>query len=259
MNIFCRKYKSGFTLIELLVVISIIALLLSIIMPALTKAREQAKKIVCASHLKEMAYGMHLYAVTYKNTFPATFMPGNLSPFYPGFSHWHQLVMEFAESKKLLRCPSLNTKKLMKWEDNGLFMTGFGLNYTGWNWKRDSEYTPQDEPGFGFGYIVTKNPSPTDTPRGGCVTYGRVSRQSSFIMIGDSNGNKQTDIMTLRSNYTFGILGAPRVYGVVNKYGDMPDVHGVGGNIAFMDAHVKWYKTSQLMSDEMVYMWKRGK
>jgi prepilin-type N-terminal cleavage/methylation domain-containing protein/prepilin-type processing-associated H-X9-DG protein len=57
--------KKGFTLIELLVVIAIIALLMSILMPALQAAREQAKKIVCLNHLKDIMLGNEVYATTY--------------------------------------------------------------------------------------------------------------------------------------------------------------------------------------------------
>lgn len=53
--------KTGFTLIELLVVISIIALLVSILLPALARAREQAKSIVCLSNLRQQGLTMALY------------------------------------------------------------------------------------------------------------------------------------------------------------------------------------------------------
>ena len=54
--------RLGFTLIELLVVISIIALLLSILMPALTKVKEQARSIVCKANLKQITLASILYA-----------------------------------------------------------------------------------------------------------------------------------------------------------------------------------------------------
>jgi prepilin-type N-terminal cleavage/methylation domain-containing protein len=55
------KAKKGFTLIELLVVISIIALLMSILMPALGKARLQAKTAVCLLNLRQLSLGWTMY------------------------------------------------------------------------------------------------------------------------------------------------------------------------------------------------------
>ena len=56
----------GFTLVELLVVISIIALLLSILMPTLAKAREQAQAVLCSARLKQINVAYSLYVIDNK-------------------------------------------------------------------------------------------------------------------------------------------------------------------------------------------------
>ncbi len=62
--------KKAFTLIELLVVISIIALLLSILMPALSKARFQAKVVVCKSNFHQWGLAVTQYAVDFEGKLP---------------------------------------------------------------------------------------------------------------------------------------------------------------------------------------------
>ena len=66
-----KRGRWGFTLIELLVVISIIALLLSILMPGLSKARKMAQRITCSSGLHQMAMGFNIFVLENKGKLPA--------------------------------------------------------------------------------------------------------------------------------------------------------------------------------------------
>ncbi len=70
-----HRRRAGFTLIELLVVISIIALLISILLPALSGARKSGRAIKCQSHLHTLGQAMQMYADFYEDVIPLSESP----------------------------------------------------------------------------------------------------------------------------------------------------------------------------------------
>lgn len=74
--------KRAFTLVELLVVISIIAVLLAVLIPAMNKAREQAQVTVCASNLKQNQLSLSFYANENKGYWPKTDYGWHTPQFY---------------------------------------------------------------------------------------------------------------------------------------------------------------------------------
>ncbi len=76
--------KKAFTLIELLVVISIIALLLSILMPALGRVKEMARKLVCKSQMRQIATAAISYAAENEDAFPQSIEGNPTAALWPG-------------------------------------------------------------------------------------------------------------------------------------------------------------------------------
>src|SRR5688500_20278864 len=71
-----QRARFGFTLVELLVVIGIIAVLIALLLPALNRARQQAKAVQCQSNLRSIGQGLLIYAGMNKGTLPYGFWSG---------------------------------------------------------------------------------------------------------------------------------------------------------------------------------------
>ena len=77
-----ERNNRGFTLSEIMTVVAIIALLITILLPVLRKAREAANRVACASNLRQMGQGMTLYTVDNRNNLPRTKYTANATPQY---------------------------------------------------------------------------------------------------------------------------------------------------------------------------------
>ncbi len=95
----------GFTLIELLVVIAIIALLVSILLPSLTKAKELAKLTVCATNERSIGASAHMYMSDFDGQIFHCVPAGN--PWGKGLP-WNRLLLEkgYLGDTAVLRCPA---------------------------------------------------------------------------------------------------------------------------------------------------------
>lgn len=114
-----RARRGGFTLIELLVVISIIVMLIALLLPALQKAKENGRRVVCLNNLHQAGIAIHGFATDYKGEMYLRsywlYQQGWSYPAYNNFGgasseeawiYWRPLLSYLGGSPKVFYCPS---------------------------------------------------------------------------------------------------------------------------------------------------------
>ena len=230
--------KRAFTLIELLVVIAIIALLLAIIMPALSLAKEQARRIMCKNHLKQIGLTLKIYAEENNGKLPLN-EAGNWAWDVSFFTT--DLVLDNGGSDKTFYCPSDPTKRPDRPE-----LWQFSLIY-GMNPPR-MVIEPTDTAARKSNFRVTGYFWLMDMQNGGraAMIGTRPSKWlRDFSEIKNTGSAEMVLDATLSTNSPYNFVEVP---GGSLGWVNVPDrtnhlkrkITPVGGNICYADGHVDW-------------------
>jgi prepilin-type N-terminal cleavage/methylation domain-containing protein/prepilin-type processing-associated H-X9-DG protein len=252
------KRTPGFTLIELLVVIAIIAILAALLLPALTLAKERAKRASCMSNIRQLGIAMLAYAGENTDSYPAAPNPnatGNVSySATAGADLWDlpnsiawTIIKNAGGKRELMFCPSSFASRD---PSNPLI-----LNYF-WNFNSPdtANYSTEGEyKSVGYWWMIKRNdaanpnkpnmnPNP-NRPRMLIAKTTTIATNLSLseteivadIIISTGSGNRNTDqFINVPSTAPASIL--PSGYRSSHLNGSQPS----GGNILFQDNHVEW-------------------
>jgi len=250
--------RHGFTLVELLVVIGIIAVLVGLLLPALSKAREMAKRTQCASNLRSLASFAIMYANQYKGRFPLAveeLSSGKMNPQYVT----DELYTSFGFTDVLNNAGTANGFPI---DQTWVCPSAFSSVSTLGSPTSISQWTPVQNPASGSGYnypanYLTHSSWLLDTSYAYCgngLGFTTLFSTPSNQVIG--NASFVRDVLPVHAwdlpamplfvdkiawHYQNGFIANHGVYLSSGTYGN-PKTAGL--NEAFSDGHVEWVNMS---------------
>lgn len=233
-----RNGRRGFSLIELLVVISIVALLVAILLPALSNAREQAYRIQCASNLRQMGISLMLYDNDH-DVFPSAKwnVPTFIQDGFTNFRDDYNVVADLAYCPSANNFGGGNTRDwwMDKYWTNSAgsgrmayyYMTGQGTRSVKWNGWLTSSF-PSGPEGY-FAPMSSKNE----------YNFLSSSLTPGWYPAPPSKSYMIRDLAYISA--TPGVIPDPHNY-VPSQSASHIGANGVaqGGNTLFLDSHVAW-------------------
>lgn len=255
INMLSIKSKKAFTLIELLVVISIIAVLMGVMMPALHRARLQAQKTVCISNMKQQSNALFAFASGNNGNFPkhGDIMPGYLlSPDrrmgHPYDSQMYDSLNEgYFGDGQVFVCPAtkqfsrINPLWLGYYESASWRQTVqlSGWWYGGWNANFDTGGDPSRKV-----RQIAYNWYANFKPRGAKSEFERPSDAwpENTSQCTSSKGFISHNIVRSQAGfYDYSHEGNPAVYAR-----ELKDTKSSDNPVCFADGHVKMIKKSNM-------------